>query len=365
MFSVFTELSRAVRGVQAFPEANAYREGCERNVLTMQKYFRQNTFTVLNNHLLVRLLGSLSIPFGGDVRKYYDQVYDFAYDLAAAMNITSPNRTGQQSEEPYLYGTGCTEFPVALHERRWDLPEMTEANGYGVYECPPLRILRHPRSDWSFDPPDGKAAGTETGIVVWTIDIPLLACQWRAFRLDQYAQPSGDQMGEQHFIMKYVLPSLIPDHLNIATANALMKTYRNQPLGENKRRVIVGLPNFDLRLDRLMRMVADWIPTRKLSYSEMTASFPLALPKENWRSLFLMPNTLYTRQINWVLFLARLPYVAFLMEVDRKSGAEINGTVNNLALRELRFARNDSVFRQHLLGSAYNEMSSQISALVD
>lgn len=364
MFTIFTDLPLPVRGARLFPEVDVYRDGVERNIQTMVRYYQTNTFATLNQHLLVRLLGSLSIPFGSDVRKYYDAVYDMAYDLSSAMNITSPNRTGKASDAPWLYGDGCTEFPVALHEKRWVLPNMNESNRYGMDVNPSVRILRHPRSDLSFNAPDGRGGGNESGVVVWLIDIPLLACQWRAFYLDQHNKISKDTLGAQHFLMKYVLPSLIRDHVRIASANALIKTYQGMATGDDNRRQIVGLPDFDLRLDALYKNMVTWVKDRKLSYAEMVTSLQLATPDETWRVLFNMPNALYTRQVKWVLFLAQLPYVDFLMTLDRASGATINDTINQLALRELRYARNDSVFRQQLLGGAYNQFIASIDRLL-
>lgn len=364
MFTIFTDLPLPVRGARLFPEVDVYRDGVERNIRTMVRYYQTNTFATLNQHLLVRLLGSLSIPFGSDVRKYYDAVYDLAYELASAMNITSPYRTGKPSDTPWLYGDNCVEFPVALHEKRWTLPPMDESNRYGMDQYPPLRILRHPRSDLSFHALDGKGGGSENGVVVWTIDIPLLACQWRAFYLDQKKKASGDTLGEQHFLMKYVLPSIIRDHVRVASANALIKTYQGLPTGDDMRRQIVGLPGFDLRMDALYKNMANWVKDRKLSYAEMVNSLQLATPDETWRLLFTMPDALYTRQVKWVLFLAQLPYVDFLMTLDKASGASINDTINQLALRELRYAKNDSVFRQQLLGNAYSQFMTTIDRLL-
>ena len=363
MFTTLQKLHTASTGGYTYPGFEVARLGTRENVKRFTEFFQNSHFAVTSNHLLVKLIESVPIEHGNDVRKYFDSVTDVAYEIASAVGVCSPAYRGGVTNKPWLYGTGNTEIPVAINDYNKEELEFTAENQYGITEFPPLRLLTHPITSVGLDIPDGRTPATEKGLVVYLIDIPLLCTQYRAFRLKQLETQPDAPEGPTHFVNRFVLPSLMADHLNIAFFNRLNALLQQRPVSDVVRRLPIGLPNYNEKLRQLCEEVLERFVGYKSNFGGYLANIPLALNNERLLDLVRLPNLFVTKQVSWALFIAQLPYVDFLFTLDDTSDGGGNGTYRNLLIRELKIALRDGVFKQRLPKTLVDELETTMQIL--
>ena len=108
MFTTLQKLHTASTGGYTYPGFEVARLGTRENVRRFTEFFQNSHFAVTSNHLLVKLIESVPIEHGNDVRKYFDSVTDVAYEIASAVGVCSPAFRGGVTYKPWLYGTGNT-----------------------------------------------------------------------------------------------------------------------------------------------------------------------------------------------------------------------------------------------------------------
>ena len=368
MFNSLEELSRGNGARREYLGSDVYRAGYWRNVEKIQQYHRVNTFAVNSAHTLVRLLNALPINYETSVRDYYNEISDIAYDLASGLLITNPLNVGRV-HKPWLFGEGFDEIPLAFHKYIFDVVPPTLENGFGTIQQPPVRLLRHPRSDLAVQVPMGDSDCTEKGLVIYSINIPLLAVQYREFKRVWKNGNGGDTLGAMHFIPKFILPALLGDFCNLSFVNRISKRLMGEQVGESYWRNPVGLGDFTTRLDSLIDEVVEFVSGRRMSYRDLMASIPLLQPGLCLADLFaIQPLTgVYeTRQVVWATVLAELPIVALLMNLDylMDENGTLNKGINNQIQRELTYAKNNGTFRQIFDSTVILNYSKEISLLL-
>lgn len=347
MFKIFNKLQTTVRGTVQFPRYNVYREGQRRNVDRVCRYYSDHTFAVPNSHLLVRLIDAIPIPLGLPVEKYVAYVDDLAYELASSLRITNPYQVGRATATPWFYGGACTEYPLALNapmglEARRIAPQFLRNPAWA-----PVRVLRHPRNDYAVLPLDGRDTGAQ-GIVVYQIDIPLLALGWREFALEQAKRPAGEREGSTHFVARYVLPRMLYSHVDVSFFNRVYSELV-QPgnVGGNLAQGVVAVTDQVRRLDELIAEVNQHLDGRKMSFAEISATIP-AICETNILDILRFPDVPLTRQVRWLLFLAQFPMANLLQEYNRRQGGNYNRSEYNQMLRDVAMSINDGGLQQGL-----------------
>lgn len=358
MFTIFEgKGSVTSRGFQNFVRFDTYRRYFYVNVLRMMDYYRKNPFAVRGDHIFVRLLQSISIPYTTPVEKYYEAVQDIAYELGGHMKITNPFFDGTHTDKPFILGGKNIEYPFLMHGRG--------AVDFVAFErdwkkIKAVRFVRHAKTDLSLEIPNGDTSCHEEGMVVYQIDLPALALQHRMFKLEQFNKPSGSRLGTHHFVHMYVLSGMIESMIDVAFFNRMHAKLKTEFTGSSEWRYVIGLPDQYRFIDQYIEDVVEQVDGNRYSYQELLNYIKVITPGKALIDVVKMPDVVTTRQINWLLYCAQLPMVNFLMELDYRHDATINNTDNNALKRDLRFARNDNLFRRNLPSKLYEKIAEEL-----
>lgn len=358
MFTIFEERGRVVsRGFQNFVTFDTYRRFFYVNVVRMIDYYRKNPFAVRGDHLFVRLLQSIPIPYTTPVENYYEGVREMAYELGGHMNITNPFFHGKHSDKPYLLGGKNIEYPFLLHS---EIPKDLQSLEKNWKSIKAVRFIRHPKTDLTLEPPNGDTSCHEEGLVVYQIDLPLLALQHRCFKLEQFKKPSGSRLGTHHFVHMYVVSGLIESMIDVAFFNRLNAMVGKNTTQRSEWRYVIGLPDQYRFLDKYLEEVVEQVCGNSYTYQELLHGIKLISPGKTLFDVVRMPDTVTTRQINWLLYTAQLPMVNMLMELDQQSNSTINNHSNNAIKKDLRFAKSDNLFRRNLTPKLFEQISEEL-----
>lgn len=345
MRTLFNLKPPSERGVLTSPSWPYVRDGLRRNLQTIVRYHRRNPQAVQSSHFLVRLLGAITIPHSMNLERYFDNVDATTFHIASALKMTSSVSKGGLFKGVF-YGPRCNEILIAHN----DYFDVTEAHR-NWQNLQPVEVVRHPRSDLNMNLPDGKDTGTESGLAIITINIPMLALMYRAFSLNEEAmQRRGEitlQLSVQHFIRMYVLPNMLPTHLDMVLFNRLDNLQKGAPMGESTLRHSFSLPDYTDKVNKVHQEILKYLRNKRQDFLAVLQTIPAACA-EDMREAMEMADMAPTRQVVWALMLARLPVLTFLFKAGRDKASTANQTEINQVRRAITSYKSDNLFESML-----------------
>lgn len=311
------------------------RNGLAENLMKKITYQRENPQAVRSNHFIVRLLESISVDKTIEDLRYVDSVSDITMDLAMSLNMTSAMYQGEAFEDGPFYGRESTEILIA-HATGFDL-------GKGAkrwWKLEPIRFLRHPKTDLNMDVPNGEPTGSETGISVIEINIPMLAFQYKKWMENEYRVRRENPRSTMQFVRMYVLPNMLYTQLDIALFNRQVARLRGKQVMESGVRDPYYLTDWSAKVDELIEGLFGSLVGRLLSFDAILHNL-LVVNHDSIFDIMALPKGPKTRQVIWALAIARIPYFSYLLEMDFMTGSSMNRSEMNQLRRAMRRLRVD------------------------
>lgn len=361
MLSLFDSPPPLSGGVLRYPDWNYVRDGLRRNVAKVVQYYHQNPTAVQSSHFLVRLLHSLTVPKSLPVGRYYDNVDAIALNLSMALKMTSSIYKGEIFDGVF-YGDGSREILIAHHD--WFDPELAHKNWKFLQ---PVRVLRCPHTNLGFNIPDGKRASSETGVSVISINIPLLAIQYRAFRKEEeeMAELTGidSQRSIYQFIRMYPLTNMLFSQTDVVVFNRIFSRLEGAPMGESSRKHSFYLTDFAPKLNAVQDKILDGLQRTNRDFYTTMRTVPVVF-KDTVADVAVWPDMAPTRQVVWALVIGRIPLLRFLFDTAKGGVKTRNAQEYNQLVRDIKSYRSESLFRSMLSGDLLLEVQQDLEYLM-
>lgn len=318
--------------------------GLRQNLKSVQDYYRSHSLAVPAEHFLVTLINSFGLPTSMNLDRYYVNILERADDLGRVLNLTSPISRGKVLKQSLL-GTGYTEAVLALNE------DFDYESAYQNWrEQTPLRCLRHPVSDLSLLTYSKTQAYTDTGVMITSLNIPLLAVMYKGFRNHEQALAKADpeyvQRTVMHFVHMFVLTNMLPSFLDCALFNRVYRLTRGIPLGERLGRHPFHLTDWSSRCNHSQSDILKRLESGKMDMNTMLCNIPL-IDEFSLHEQCILPDVAKTRQVMWLLIMARIRYVIWLVEMSQKNGnTQDEGFINRLKRFLIRMKQNNQIITQ-------------------
>lgn len=360
MRTLFNLQSPAESGLMKPPGWNYVRQGLQENLRTIVRFHRRNPTAVKSSHFLVRLLGAIAIPHSLTLERYFANVDSLALDTSMALKMTSSIYKGAVFKGIF-YGPECHEILLAD-----DSPFDIQAVHRNWQNVSPVTVMRHPRSDLALHLPDGRETGTEYGLAVIKIHVAKLAVMYRAFSHNELATKgvSEPHLTPTQFIRMYVLPNMLPSHLDVAIFNRLDNLVKGAPMGEATKRHSFATVDYSKRVDLMLGDVLDIIHKKRQSLVEIMRTIP-AIVHDNMSDVMDMPAMAPTRQVMWALVIARLPILSFLFRAGRERPNTSSQSEINQVRRAIGSYLSDRLFESILPVEDYYSTMLELNAIMD
>ena len=351
MFSLFHLRPDTNMAIRIPGDWNNISTGLVINLNKVVNYYRSHSYAVESNHLLVNLLMNLNIPLSMDIDRYYANAMDRSVDLARVLGFTSSVNRGKVFHN-FLFGNDTSEFILSLDDE-FDY----EAADKDWRELSPIKLLRHPVTDLGMLIPNGKKGGSDFGISIASINIPLLAIQYRAFRNHEKELakriPDYNQRSVMQFIHMYPLANILPSLVDGVIANRVCNLTLGKPMGVAYRSHPFPIPKWEGRLNKFHGLLLNHLKNNRNNVTTVLRSVPMVtLPtlEDYWQ----LPDVAQTRQVMWLLLSARLPaliWTLFIIKSNKNSSD--SGELNVLRKYFTRIKQNNQVITQ--LPAAFKE----------
>ena len=332
MYQLFQESPLQPGGELVIPDYRRIQTGLRFSVKKVIDFRRLNPQGLNGSHFLVRLLQSVNIPLSMDADIYNDKVSDMALNLAMSLKMTSPLSKGQIFTPGVFYGQHVTEvlmanadpYDVSRMEKEWQ-------------DMRPIRVLYHPQTDLQLNIPDGRFDSEEAGMAVISINIPMLASQYRRWRevenmKDIWADSPKSIM---QFLMAYPIPNILHSHVDVAMMNRLIGRYFDVEMSKTRSRNSFALTDWTDEVDRTIDHYLRLVSTRRWDFDTLVSHMPV-VSHEDLHDVLRLPKMPFSQQVQWAVVLARLALVTFLVQFNRRTENPRNQPYLNYLRRYLR-----------------------------
>lgn len=358
MIELFLNLSKRAVGHMQPGQWNYIEQGLKRNIEKVQQYYRTWNPILPSNHFLVRLLQTLSVPYSLSLDRYVANVDRVALGHAMQLGMTSVMSKGRVFRGAF-YGAATPEILLAVD----DSFNYEEADRNWKNVCA-VKPLLHAKTDTDLLLPNGLYTSDESGLTIVQINITLLAVQYRAFLRSQAGVAPGTAKTDASFIGAYVLPNMLPAHMEQVLFNRLYALHTSPMRTPPKRRRShpFSMPRYDAYLDNALAKSLEYIDTGKLEFETMLKSMPSVSYASQYEAQE-MPDILPTRQVDWALTAARLKAVDLLVRL----GGEFPTVPNQRHFNQIERAlvRNDAwkLMQENLPGDALRDLTLYVEHL--
>lgn len=350
MPSLFLKYPTDSTGLVKLSQWPYIQQGMTRNIQRIQDYYNLYPIAVPSDHFLVTLLGAIAVPMNIALERYYDAVDAKAMNLSMALRMSSSIAPGKPFKGVF-YGEGSTEFLLAVDDY-FDY-ESVHSNWRTTQAITPLL---HPKSDFSLSLPNGKAHSKEIGLSVLSINITMLAVQYRAFKFEQAANNPNNPLSVYQFIGGWVLPNMLKAQTDIALFNRFSRYVNQTPEGNNlsNYKHSFHITDYTSSIDLSFKELLRNIENGARSFKTILKTIPSFFSKDMYQSL-LMPDVAATVQADWLLVNTRLRVIDTLITLAGARCAAVNQDVLNDLVREYRPSSVNNASFNHLPIANYSE----------
>lgn len=307
MHDLFRRPPARFKGMQSYPELPYLRRLYGSLIDDIHAYYRRAPKRVDSGNLFASLL--LHVPLQPQLSDddYIDYVEDVSRGLFRAMGVVTSYNRGKVHERGVTLGTKTDEVVIGTRYRDVDI----SAAKTQWWKWSAVRYLYHTRIDLNMPIMNNQSPGKGFGVT--TVDLPMLALQ-RRYWLRWQSVINEQPETIYRFIGGFVLPNAVESYLDIAFFNRL-----------SRKRAEVGVSKFpsphpfyaiDLskRTDDFIRKIMDDQEKRDLDMEQALYTTPAIIKSNLWDVVQLPPEP-RTRQNEWALFIARIPYIKYLVDV--------------------------------------------------
>jgi hypothetical protein len=312
---LFTLPAQTNVGIKVPTTWRLVKDGITKNVQTLKDYWQSAAPPVSAVHPLVRMLDSFQASPHQDPQPYIDEIRDNVLRYASQQSMTTAVSPGRAFTGVF-YDAGITELLIG-GEGAFEI----EAELSSWKDIQAVKVLLHPKSDLKLQLMNAKPYSNETGLACVYINIPLLALQHWAFLND----PVSQECGTQGFLARFVLPNMLPSHVEIAWLNRLFLDHYGVPRDtvEIDYRHKVALPDYSLMIEGLSEQVRRNLTLGNKRFDHLLQNIPSFYSKDMHDALH-MPDVTTTQQDQWALLACRNRYLSYLCDVAGEHTGSIN-----------------------------------------
>lgn len=361
MLGLFTSRDYTHQGEVQHPNFDYVRRTYLRELANVVDFYHNRIYATKSDHFLVKLLYLIDVPLSYPTERFLDVTAIRAPFISRAMRMTSEINAGSVFEGEF-FGPGTKELIIS-NDDYFD-PVLTEREWKRI--CA-VTVISHPKSDLGLLLANGKKASTGDGLAVISVNIPLLALQFKCFLQEQKifvrANQDVNSLNFSHFVYMYVLPNMLYSQFDLTLLNRAMNLYYGLEMGIGLVRHPFMVTNYARKVDESLAFALERSLSTRDRFEKSINLFPTVVNQDMLEALVL-PEIAPTRQVYWALTLSRLRVVKFFLDLNQENGSGANRNWINQFQRTLIRLRHENIYPSVLSGELLIDTEKTIDEIL-
>jgi len=330
MYEFFTKKPRLEKGIIINPEINNVRPLFKEDIDELKSFYRSFTYYLSDSFILCSFI-KIAKDYAGlidDKDKFVFLVKSRMNEIVTSFGLTANFNYGKMHKNEF-FGNTTREFIVATSD---DFD-----SSIPWQDLAPLTCLYHDQNglDLIIPAPGMTNSKTFQQPVVLQINIPMLLWQFSQW----YKVSENKEL--VRFVRSYPLLNYMDSHLDIAMINRFKDNFYNSIVedAEVKKEQIAdsdwrfikptvnrynnSIINHDRRIDKIHDSLYQQLKNKRLAPDEFLSCIPTIINENALRCLYLGERP-SSRQIEWVLGIARLRYIGMILRYGNLNKNVIN-----------------------------------------
>lgn len=322
------DLSTAAnRGGSFDPNFKLIRDAVNKNVLVINTLRKNSAEAIPPDHLLLKILDSMSVSSGSSDSELYYKMRDRVYSISNALKLVSPTNFGAPQYGVMM--SGCSEA-IFLHASEFE-PEPWAA-------LKPIEFVYHEETNLNglFD----NSKRTDTMAYI-SINLYMLAKQYLGWL--KWRNESGSSDSTRSFLFKYPMTNAIYSYLDISLFNRLLSTLMGWDVYKDATYTQRNLLDVNPMVSRYVTRTID-VNVKQLHTIGQVLYNTEMIYKRDATGLIPKIDTMLTRQCKWFFELTKLPLIIYANELSKPLNPKYNDGLLSVWRRELKNSVDDSVW---------------------
>lgn len=318
----------------------------------VKNYYRENIYVLENSHRLIRLLIDLQTYMTLSPESLVRTIRNETPRLCRAYDINSPIVHSGIQTIGEIYKRNCAEVFISV-EYDFDVKKCID----NFQQLQPIHVLTHDFTDLGMGLANGKYNSEEFGTSVFSIDLALLALQFKVWwEKERYVKETDTYLPTHYFAHKYPIVNMLGTHTDVCIFNRMVSLARGitPPNGRNHHSFLVA--DISDKIDGTHEKLLERFKSTPMDYLQRLNAIPSLQYGSYYRSVN-HPELAPTRNVRWAMVLSRLNAVEFLLTMDEASNSEhMNLYERTVIATELRIMRNDRTITAYLPSTTVNRL---------
>ncbi len=286
----------------------------------IKEYYRNKDNAVSNAHILSRIINMLSPNIELDIVEYFKIVDTNAIYIARQFNLVSNINNGEIFNNIFYNGKSYeiinyveTEIDIFDIEDNW-------------IEYSPIKVTYTEETDLDFHILNGNKTKDGVSLTILELDITLLLLMYKQWALSRIREDKSTNMNV--FVATIVLPNALDNMLDLTILNRLIYIYKYGDCKQFRIKHPFSVLDFSKGIDNILEDVIKDINNSNITIEQLLNTIP-TIVNNNMLETLIINRPYYTKQSEWVIWLSRIEYIAFILEVLGNQGIKRNRDLLN------------------------------------
>lgn len=327
MYNHFVEDTSYTGGLIVNPKFDYVSRLFRAELGRITKYVKDSALTVMNQHLLVRILGTIDTLYTNDIKNYMSNVYNEVNGIERMYGIASGTNGNVTSYQGLFYNQETTDVLLSVVEY------------FDFYDADPNRVVPLKAYSHPFNAPTAAIANGKyrspgkycEDLSVTLIDIPKLAYLYWHWVNRNKGDVNSRLQNAASFIYRDVLSKMLPSILEISYFNRICATQYGDRLDNWVAYYPIALNDFSDRLDEMIEYYLKEIVKSTIIYDRVLTTIP-ALTMNNMGAVFKLPDMNINRNNAWLILVSRVDIYLLVMSLaaNQRNNSDLNAVRNKL-----------------------------------
>lgn len=334
MFKLFTNIDNTNYPVKEYPRMDYIKRRYITILNYVLNYYHSNDKSVLNNHLFSKIISMLYDNYKTDPMELYRRLNNSRDYISRQFGLVS-NASFGKIHNNILYKNNSKEIFISTDTfiDPYDFPT-------NWMDFTPVRIVFGEELNIDFYPFDGTKEKQFKSLSVFEVDIVILVMMYNYWSLERIQKDMSTNINI--FVKTIVLPKIIPSCLDLTIWNRYMNIFYNN-ISNTGYTYRHPFPIIDMTndVDNILRNIINDTNNKTMLYNNILAYVPGIISK-NAQSTLHINLDYWTKQSEWSVWLSRIKYIEFLIDIGGSKGKDRNRLDINKLPEYIRLLENGS-----------------------